>query len=146
MRKALLVALLVALVTGCGGGGKKTSGLTRTQYISALNKLCTSANRKVAALGLTTSIATWKKHGQRAAKMVEQAVKGFESLTPPDELRKAAEEHNSASEEIVTAVRDAADAAQSGDTKKFDDALSRQQNAGLKSNAAARKIGASACA
>jgi hypothetical protein len=145
MRKALLALLLVALAAGCGGSNK-TSQLTEKPYVAALDKLCTSGNRKVAALGLTTSIQTWKQHGQEAAEVAKQTVNGFEALTPPDSLRASAEEHNKASEEIVKAVQDAADAAKSGDTGKFDDALSRQQNFGLKANAAATEIGADACA
>ena len=145
MRRALLVAVVVALAAGCGGGGKKTPQLTRAQYVAALNKLCTSANRQVAALKLTTSIQSWKQSGARGAKIVEQTVKGFEALTPPDELQKAAEEYTSASDEIAKAVRDAAAAAKTGDTQKFDDALSRQQNFSLKANAAASEIGATAC-
>jgi hypothetical protein len=145
MRNAVLAALTLALVAGCGGGGKKTAELTRAQYISSLNKLCTSANRQVAALKLTTSMQSWKQSGARGAKVVAQTVKSFEALTPPDELKKAAEEYTSASEQIGKAVQDAAEAAKAGNTKKFDDALSRQQNFSLKANAAASEIGASAC-
>jgi cell division GTPase FtsZ len=145
MRKLLPAFLVVALVAGCGGG-KKTPQMTKEEYVAALNKLCTSGNRQVAALKLSTSIETWKQNGQRAAKIARQTVTGFEALTPPDSLRKAAEEHNQASRELVKAVQDAADAAKSGDTAKFDDALSRQQNFGLQANAAATEIGANACA
>jgi hypothetical protein len=144
MRKALLVAVVVALAAGCGGGDKKPQ-LTRTQYVSALNKLCTSANQQVSTLKLTTSIQSWKKTGTRGAKIVEQTVKGFEALNPPDELQKAADEYTSASEKIANAVRDAAAAAQAGDTKKFDDALSRQQNSSLQARAYAHELGATAC-
>ena len=146
MRKALLAVLLVALAAGCGGGGNKSPQMTEQDYIAALNKLCTSGNRQVAALKLSTSIETWKQNGQRAAEIARETVNGFVALTPPDSLRKAAEEHNKASRELVKAVQDAADAAKSGDAAKFGDALSRQQNFGLKANAAASEIGANACA
>ena len=145
MRKALPAVLLVALVAGCGGGGQKKT-LTPAQYVSALDTLCLSANKQVATLKLTTSIETWKKNGEHAAKIVKQTVKGFGALTRPDSLRAAAARYDSASEQIATAVQDAADAAQNGDTKKFDEALSRQANFGQKSNAAAAEIGAKACA
>ena len=145
MRKVGLAFVLVALAAGCGGG-EKSPQLTEKQYVAALNKLCTNGNRQVAALKLTTSIDTWKKNGRRAATIAKHTVNGFEALVPPDSLRNAADEHNEASEGLVKAVEDAADAAKSGDTTKFDDALSRQQNFGLKANAAADEIGASACA
>ncbi len=142
----MLALVLVLLSAGCGGGGGTNSTqLTEKQYVTALNKLCASGNSQVAALKLTTSIKTWKQSGQKAAKIASQTVKGFEALSPPGSLRKAADEHNAASEKIVEAVQDAADAAESGDTKKFDDALSRQQNFALKANAAASEIGADKC-
>jgi hypothetical protein len=45
----------------------------------------------------------------------------------------------------VTAVTDAADAAKSGDTAKYDDASSSQQNFSIQARAAAGTIGAKAC-
>jgi hypothetical protein len=57
-----------------------------------------SANQKVAALRLTTSIQTWKRNGQKAANIAAQTVKGFEALTPPDSLRDAAKAYTTESE------------------------------------------------
>jgi hypothetical protein len=145
MRKVPLALILVALAAGCGGGNEAPQ-LTEKQYVAALNKLCATGNGQVAALKLTTSIETWRRNGARAAKIARETVNGFEALAPPDSLREAADEHNEASEGLVQAVADAADAAKSGDTTKFDDALSRQQNFGLQANAAADEIGANACA
>jgi hypothetical protein len=146
MRKAVLGVVVVALLAGCGGGGKKTTQLTKAEYAAALSKLCTSANRQVAALRLTTSMQTWKQNGQKAAKIAGQTVKGFEALTPPDSLVDEAAKYNKASEDIVAAVQDAADAAKDGDSTKFDDAISRQQNAGTQARTAATEIGAKGCA
>jgi len=136
--------VLVVLLAGCGSGHEKTQ-LTKEQYAAALNKLCTSGNRQVAALRLTTNIKTWKQNGQRAAKIADQTVKGFEAVTPPDSLRDAAEKYTAASDDLVNAVSDAANAAKNGDTKKFDDALSRQQNASLQARGYAHELGATAC-
>jgi hypothetical protein len=145
MRRALPAILVVALLAGCGGSGMKTSQLTREQYIEALDDLCTSANQEIAALKLTTSMATWKKNGERAAKIAGRTVSRFEALVPPDSLRDAAKRNNDASEGIVTSVEDAAAAAKKGDTAAFDEALSRQANFVLKRGTAAREIGATAC-
>ena len=145
MRKALAAVVLLALVPGCGGGGKKTPQVTKAQYAAALSKLCTSANGQVAALRLTTDIKTWKQNGQKAARIADQTVKGFDALTPPATLQGAAQKYNKASEEVAVAVQDAADAAKNGDTSKFDDAISRQQNSGTKARAAASEIGATGC-
>jgi hypothetical protein len=145
MRKALVALLFVLLVAGCGGSKKPTT-MTKEQYIAALDQLCTSANRQVAALRLTTSMKTWKQNGPKAAKIAEQTVKGFEALKPPEELADAAKRHNLASEQIVAAVHDAAEAAQKGDQAKFNVALSKQQNAGQTANLAANQIGATGCA
>jgi hypothetical protein len=149
MRRRLpvvVLAVVVAVVAGCGGGGKKSPHLTDDQYRAALNKLCTSGNRQVAALRLTTSMKTWKQNGQKAAKIADQTVKGFEALTPPDDLRSTADKYTQASEDIVKAVGDAARAAKTGDAKAFDDALSRQQNSSLQARSYASQLGATGCA
>jgi hypothetical protein len=132
----------------CGlgvGGKKKTPKMTRDEYVAALNKLCSSANQRVAALKLTTSMGTWKRHGQKAASIATETVTLFKALTPPDELKKTAEEYNAATDETVRAVQNAVDAAKAGDVKKFDAAISQQANSISKSNAAAAEIGASEC-
>jgi hypothetical protein len=144
MRRAVPVVVLVVLLAGCGGS-KEAPQMSRQQYVAALDKLCSSANQQVAALKLTTSMQTWKQNGQKAARIADQTVKGFKALTPPDELSDAAKSYVSASEGIVTAVTDAANAAKKGDTAKYDDALSRQQNYSLAAREAAGKIGAKAC-
>jgi hypothetical protein len=146
MRKALPALVVVALISGCGGGGKKTPTLTRAQYVADLDKLCTSANRQVAALKLTTAMKTWKQNGAKAAKIARQTVDGFEALKPPEELRDAAKSYNQASEDTVKGVQQSAQAAEKGDAKKFADGLTKQQNAVVKRGAAARQIGATDCA
>lgn len=145
MRRAVLGVVVVVLAAGCGGGAKKTPQLTKAEYATALSKLCASANRQVATLQLTTAMQTWKQNGQKAAKIAGQTVKGFEALTPPDSLLEEAAKYNKASEDIVAAVQDAADAAKDGDVKKFDDAISRQENAGTQARTAAAEIGAKGC-
>jgi hypothetical protein len=145
MRRAVLGVVVVALAAGCGGGGKKTSQMTKAEYAAALSNLCASANQQVAALRLTTSMQTWKKNGQKAVKIVGETVKGFEALTPPDSLVEEAAKYTKASEDISAAVQDAAAAAKDGDAKKFDDAITRQQNAGTQARTAATEIGASGC-
>ncbi|MBA3717561.1 MAG: hypothetical protein H0W87_04955 [Actinobacteria bacterium] len=149
MRKvlpAILVIALVAVAAACGGSEKKTQKLSRGDYVASMNRLCASANDQVAALRLTTAIGTWKRNGQKAAQIAKATVVGFKFYTPPDELRSLASEYISASEEIAAAVQDAADAAKAGNVTKFDDAISRQQNAGQKGNALAGRIGAKSCA
>jgi hypothetical protein len=137
--------VLVVLLAGCGGGHKKTPQLTKEQYAAALDKLCASGNRQVAALKLTTDIKTWKQNGQKAATIADQTVKGFEALTPPHSLRDAALKYTKSSEDLVSAVSDAANAAKKDNTKKFDDALSSQQNASLQARAYAHELGAKTC-
>jgi hypothetical protein len=145
MRRVVPAVVLIVLVAGCGGGHKETPQLTKQQYAAALNKLCVTGNRQVAALRLTTDIRTWKKNGQKAAKIADQTVKGFEALTPPDSLRDAAQKYTKSSRDLVSAVSDAAGAAKKGDTKKFDDALSRQQNASIQARGYAHELGAKSC-
>jgi hypothetical protein len=145
MRRALPVVILVVLLAGCGGS-KKSPQLTKAQYAAALDKLCSSANRQVAALGLTTAIGTWKQNGEKAAKIAEQTVDGFKALTPPDSLVDEAAKFTAANEDLVAGVKDAAAAAKDDDTTKFSDAITRQANAGTQARGAALNIGAHVCA
>jgi hypothetical protein len=147
--------VVVAAAAGCGGGAKhsgtqstRTSTqktLSASQYVTILNQLCSSANTRVAALRLTTAMNTWKRHGRQAAEIAQDTIKGFAELTPPDELKRDAAAYVRATREIGAAVTDAADAARSGNVKQFDDAISRQQNAGSSARSAAGRMGADQC-
>lgn len=119
--------------------------MTRTQFVNAMNQICSSANSSVGALGLTTNIKTWKRHGAAATNIARLTLKGFRYLKPPAELKAAAAEYNAAATRIVAAVRNATDAAKNDNVKKFDRAIAEQQNAGSQARSAAGRIGATSC-
>jgi hypothetical protein len=143
-------AVFVICLAGCGGGGggsaKTTTGLTKTQYASALDEICKTANQQVAALRLTTAIGTWKKKGKAAAGYVRSAIRDFRSLTPPAPLKGPAKTFNDANDRIAADVLAAARAAKAGNQTKFHAALAQQRSDGQVSNAAAAQIGAASCA
>jgi hypothetical protein len=152
MRRLLVLSVAGLMVfAGCGGNGgggrgKKEQSLTRAQYAAALDKLCIGANQEVAALKLTQSPKTWKKNGERAAKIAADTVVRFKALEPPVGVRDLARRFNDANDRIVAAVKDAADAAKAGDKQEFAAALQRNFAASRVSKTAASQIGAVRCA
>ncbi len=149
MRRLLVLPLAgLVLVAGCGGGGgggTKTRSMTSEQYANALDQLCTNANQEVAALRLTQSMRTWKKNGERAARIAADTVVRFKRLNPPDALSDLVRRFNDANDRIVAAVKDAADAAKAGNKQKFAGALQRNFSASRASRTAASQIGATRC-
>lgn len=148
---ATLVGLLLVIGAGCGGsgGGKGKPPArkpTKPKYAAVLDKICIEANSRVASLRLTGSMTSWKGKGDRAVSYVQDAIDAFESAAPPEELKKEAARFNRANERILADVRAAADAANSGNQKKFAAALQKQRADGQESSAAARLLGSAACA
>ncbi|HEX9415920.1 MAG TPA: hypothetical protein VF895_04365 [Gaiellaceae bacterium] len=141
-----LLALVGLVAAGCGGGGKKGSALSKDDYVAALNKICTNANSQLSSLGLSNTIDSFKTDGDQVVKIGEDTVDKIKALSPPDEVKAAAQEFTEATEHAVSDLKDATSAAKSGDQSKFTQALTHAQSDSAKGDAAASEMGADGCA
>ncbi len=141
---AAAVVAVAVLAAGCGGGGKKAYALSKQEYASALNAICTDVNTKVKTLDLS-SMATFATNGDSAVSVIQDATDQAKKLTPPDDLKDAAAQFNKAAEDSVSAVKDAVKAAKDGDQAKFEAATTSGQEADGRQNDAAKEIGANDC-
>jgi hypothetical protein len=132
MRSPLvLLMIIVALVAaGCGGGGDSGGGDKSTSK-EAYGKQLAAAGQTLQKTfadigdqtGNTTSSAKIGARLKTGATALDQAVKKFEAITPPDDVKAAHAKIIAGLQEIADALRKSASAAASDDPAALNKAL-----------------------
>jgi hypothetical protein len=141
-----VVAALAIVAAGCGGGGGGNS-LSKEEYSSQLNKICTELNDKNNAIGDPGSIDDVVTKGPQLQEAFQSAIDEVENLNPPDELKDAHERFLSLGKQIHSKIDDLIDAAKKKDAAKLQqigatiDPLNKESN-----DIAKNQLGAPACA
>jgi hypothetical protein len=84
-RPALPLALLAAVLAGCGGGGGD-SRLTASEYTQQATKICQDSDKKTNALKEPTTAAEIKGFLQKGVDVTQPALDEFKKLKPPKDL------------------------------------------------------------
>ena len=146
--KKLAIAAVLALVliaAGCGGGGGGTS-LSKEEYSSQLNTICTELNDKNKAIGDPQSIDEVVTKGPQLQDAFQSAIDEVENLNPPDELKDAHERFVSLGRQIHSKIDDLIAAAKKKDLAKAQQIGATIDPLNTESNEIARtKLGAPAC-
>ena len=145
--KKLAIAGVLALVlvaAGCGGGGGKS--LSKEEYSSQLNKICTQLNAKNKAIGDPQSIADVVTKGPQLQDAFQSAIDEVEGLNPPAELKDAHERFVSLGKQIHSKLDDLIEAAKKKNLAKAQQIGATVDPLNTESNEIARtKLGAPAC-
>ena len=146
--KKLAIAGVLALVlvaAGCGGGGGES--LSKEEYSSQLNKICTELNTKNDAIGDPQSLDDVVKKGPQLQDAFQSAIDEVENLDPPDEFKDAHARFVALGKQIHSKIDELIDAAKKKDAAKLQaigatiDPLNTESN-----KIAAEQLGAPACA
>jgi hypothetical protein len=136
----LVVATIVGIVaSGCGGADKVRNGLSKTAYLTRADAICASTTARLLTLGVPQSPEQFGPFAQKAAPVVESAVRRLRALTPPAAIAAAVADFH------ANLFRRASAAAQAGDR---DEAQRLAQAAGTEAEAAgaqAKAIGFHVC-
>ena len=145
--KKLAIAGVLALVlvaAGCGGGGGKS--LSKEEYSSQMNKICTELNAKNKAIGDPQSIADVVTKGPQLQDAFQSAIDEVEGLNPPAELKDAHERFVSLGKQIHSKLDDLIEAAKKKNLAKAQQIGATVDPLNTESNEIARtKLGAPAC-
>jgi hypothetical protein len=147
VKKVAIAAVLVLALAaaGCGGGGGKT--LSKEEYSTQLNKICSDLNARQKAIGEPSSIDELVQKGPQLNDAFQKAIDQVGGLKPPDELKAAHERFLSLGKQIHSKIDDLLDAAKKKDQAKLQqigtsiDPLNKESN-----RIASTQLGAPACA
>jgi outer membrane murein-binding lipoprotein Lpp len=150
MKKLMLgAALALALVAaGCGGGGAGDE-LTKEEYSSQLNAICTDLNAKNDEIGEPQSLADVGEKGDDLLAAFDEAIAEVEDLNPPADLEEAHNEFVDLGHQTRDLVGQLVDAAQEDppDEAKINELGPKIDPLDAKSNEIAKnELGAPACA
>ncbi len=83
--KHLLVALPLALIAACGGSDSEqlASGLTKAEFVTKAEAICSKANADVKAAAFPTSPAGLPVYVQTLVDIADKATKAVSALVPP---------------------------------------------------------------
>jgi hypothetical protein len=144
VRKASGLILALVVLAGCGGGGS-SKALTKQEYASKADAICSKYNQKIKALGNPKSISDLADVADKTLPLIESAIGEFKKLKPP------AAEQSTASQWIVqvqgleTDLKEVRDKAKAKDLPGVQAVLPRAQQHNARSNLLATQLGMSVC-
>lgn len=138
--------LAVVLLGGCGGGGGSGGQrLTRDQYASQADAVCTKYKAKTNALSRPRSLSDLAKVADQVLPLLDDARGELGRLEPPQDEEAAAQAWLDQFDVLVDDVKTIRDKARSGDTEGVQavavPALQHNQHA----NALAAQLGMRVC-
>jgi hypothetical protein len=139
----IVVALVVLLVAGCGGGSGR---LSKEEYSKRADAICTKYNAKIRALGRPTSIGALPAYVDRALPLARKGTAELRALEPPKGEERTAKEWLDQSDSVVGSMERLRDAAKKGDRAGIQAALSEASSANRTANRLARRLGLRVCA
>ena len=140
---ALLVALAAVVAAGCGGGSKT---LSKADYGTQLNQICTDYNAKQKEIGTPNSIADVATKGPKILDEFDKAIAKAGKLKAPDELKATRDEFFTKSKAQRNLINDLIAAAKDNDGAKVQEIGGKADTLGKETDALGIKLGAPACA
>jgi hypothetical protein len=143
-RASLLVVALAVVLTGCGGGGGER--LSRQQYASKADAICTRYNREITALKQPSSLADLGKSLDKLLQSFDRASKDLGALMPPENEQATADKWVAQIKTLESDLKAIRDNAKSNDMQGVQAAGQKAQQHNGRSNALAKQLGMKVCA
>jgi hypothetical protein len=137
------VVVVLVLLAGCGGGGGKR--LTRQQYASNADAICTKYNQQVKALQNPANLSELADVADKTIPILDNAIHDLRKLKPPKDEAKVAEQWISQVDGLKTDLEDIRDKAKSNDMQGVQAVVPRAQNHNARSNELATELGMTVC-
>lgn len=137
------VAGLLAVMASCGGGGSKS--LSEKEYVRALEKVCTTANKDFQDIADTEDYSDLSDAADQAISIVDDAIADIKDLKPPKDLQSDHEDFVAALEDVRSGFEDLRDAADDKDDDAISDAGDAITKASDNADDIADSIGADKC-
>jgi hypothetical protein len=134
---------MLVLVAACGGDNG--SSLTREEYASRADEICTDYRRKVDELGQPTNISELADAADTTLPVLEDAIDAFKELEPPEAERAAAEEWLREIDKLKVDLEEIRQRAREGNMAAVQAVVPTAQEHNQRSNELAGELGMSVC-
>lgn len=144
MRHVLVVVLGVALLAGCGGGGKGKQ-LTKAEYASKADGVCSKYSAEVKALGSPSDLSALTKIAEKTLPIVDSTIADLKKLEAPSEEKALASQWLSQMQGVADDARALLAKAKAKDLQGLQALLPKAQQHLARSNALASQLGMTVC-
>ena len=132
-------------LAGCGGGGEDGDRLSRAEFISRADAICTEYEAKLDAVGQPSSLEGLKDFADKALPIAREGRDKLGDLNPPEELEGDYDAWLEQGDEAIELVERLSDAAEDGDTAEIQKIAQDAERADTEANRLAGKIGFQQC-
>jgi hypothetical protein len=143
VRRASFLLLALAFAAGCGGGGGKR--LSREEYASKADAICSGYNREITALKQPASLTELGKSLDQLLASFDRAVKDLHRLKPPQSEQATAARWLAQIETLESDLKVIRDKAKSNDLQGVQAAGRKAQQHNRRGNELAGKLGTTVC-
>jgi hypothetical protein len=146
---ALASLAIAPLAAGCLGGGSAGSSqatLTRAEFTSRAEQICTSYTKRISSLPVPSDLAGLAQQGERAVGLEQQELKELRALNPPPEQAGQVNDMLDAIEQAIADGHDLIDAARVGQRKAVNDAVTSLRGHLETANELAKELDLGTCA
>lgn len=143
MRRAALLAGVLALAACGGGGGTR---LSRDAYIEKADAVCTKVAAQQKALGAPATLDEIPPYVDKAIPILDAGVKELRDLRPPKEMEDGIDQWLKTTDETRDVLKRLKQAAANGDAVAARTAGVEGTKVDDRRDAIARRIGLTACA
>jgi hypothetical protein len=144
VRQALALTLALVVLAGCGGGGS-SKPLTKKEYASKADAICSKYNEKIRALGNPKNISDLAKAADKSLPLIESAVGEFKKLKPPVDEQSTASQWIAQVQSLEKDLKEVRDRAKANDLQGVQAVLPKAQQDNSRSNQLATQLGMSVC-
>jgi hypothetical protein len=143
MRRAFFLVMVLAVLAGCGGNGGKA--LTRQEYASKADAICTKYNEQVKTLQNPANLSELGDVADRTIPILDNAIHDLRKLKPPKDESKVAEQWLSQVDGLKDDLTKIRDKAKDNDMQGVQSLVPSAQNHNARSNELATELGMTVC-
>jgi hypothetical protein len=142
VHRAFFVLLALAVAAGCGGSGKR---LSRQEYASKADAICSGYNREITAIKQPSSLAGLGKSLDQLLVSFDRALKNLHRLKPPQNEQATADRWLAQIEALEKDLKAIRDRAKSNDLQGVQGVGRKAQQDNGRGNELAGKLGMTVC-
>jgi hypothetical protein len=146
VRRRLFFACAIALaVPGCGGGDDGGERLSKAEFVSRADAVCTRYEARLGALGQPTNVTELRAFADKALPIAKDGREELGAIRPPAELEDTYDAWLEQGDEAIEIVERLRDAAADNDQAEIQQIAQDAQRADAEANRLAREIGFQQC-
>jgi hypothetical protein len=138
-----LIALVLVLLPGCGGGGGQA--LTKEQYAAKADAICAKGNEQRKGLGNPGSVADLVRVADKTLNILDDAISDLKKLEPPAGEKAIADQWLEQVSKLRDDLKQIRDKAKDKDLEALRQIAATSQAHNARANALATELGMSVC-